>query len=169
MGDRFQRDVMPLADRILGAASRLAHNRQDAEDLVQEVMLRAYANFDSFRDGTNVQGWLFRILHNTWISQYRKTQSRPNELLMGRVCDSHSYAFRSAEESALAAIVDDEITTALAALNEQIRLTVYYADVLQLSCQEIATITDSPVGTVSSRLHRGRKHLRAHLTPSRAA
>jgi RNA polymerase sigma-70 factor (ECF subfamily) len=171
MDDRFHRDVMPLADRILGAATRLAYNRQDAEDLMQEVMLRAYANFDSFRDGTNVAGWLFRILHNTWISQYRKTQSRPNELLVACISDLQSYAFRSAEESALESIVDDEITTALAALNEQMRLTVYYADVLQLSCQEIATITDSPIGTVSSRLHRGRKQLRAQLTPapSRAA
>jgi RNA polymerase sigma-70 factor, ECF subfamily len=168
MVDRFQRDVMPLADRIFGAALHLARNRQDAEDLVQEVMLRAYANFDSFRDGSNVHAWLSRILHNTWISQYRKTRCRPNELLVERISDLQSHTHRSAEESALESIVGDEVTTALATLNEEMRVAVFYADVLQFSCQEIAAITNSPIGTVSSRLHRGRKQLRAHLIPAPA-
>jgi RNA polymerase sigma-70 factor (ECF subfamily) len=168
MVDRFQRDVMPQADRIFCAALRLARNRQDAEDLVQEVMLRAYVNFDSFRDGSNVHAWLYRILHNTWISLYRKARCRPNELLVERMPDLQSNMYRSAEESALESIVDIEVATALAALNEQMRIAVFYADVLQFSCQEIAVITDSPIGTVSSRLHRGRKQLRAHLIPAAA-
>src|SRR5690349_13548896 len=171
MVDRFHRDVIPMSDPILRAASRLTRNRQDAEDLTQEVMLRAYANFDSFRDGTSVKAWLYRILHNTWISQYRKTRCRPDEVLVDHISDLH-LTLRSAEDYALESITDDSVSAALASLHEQVRITVLYADVLQFTCKEIAAITDCPIGTVSSRLHRGRKQLRACLsqsTPSQAA
>ncbi|MBP1822161.1 sigma-70 family RNA polymerase sigma factor [Mycobacterium sp. OAE908] len=167
--ERFCRHVIPLGDQILAAATTLTRTRQDAEDLAQEVMLRAYAGFHTFRDGTNARAWLYRILHNTWVSQYRKTRCRPDEFAVGDIADLHSaatlrtYAARSAEESALESMTDGDLRAALAALQESVRTTVFYADVLQFSCKEIAAISDCPVGTVSSRLARGRKQLRNSL------
>jgi RNA polymerase sigma-70 factor (ECF subfamily) len=168
---RFERDVLPLAHQLFTTALRLTHNTQDAEDLAQEVMLRAYAGFGSFRDGTNIKAWLYRILHNTWINQYRKRKSRPDEVSVECIPDLQlaagilraSNASHSAEDSALELMADEEVATALAALREDVRTTVYYADVLEFSCREIAAITDCPVGTVMSRLHRGRNRLRTSL------
>jgi RNA polymerase sigma-70 factor (ECF subfamily) len=168
---RFERDVLPLAHQLFTVAMRLAHNTQDAEDLAQEVMLRAYAGFGSFQDGTNIKAWLLRILHNTWINQYRKRKSRPDEISVERIPDWQlaavilraSNASRSAEDSALELMADEEVARALAALREDVRTTVYYADVLEFSCKEIAVITNCPIGTVMSRLHRGRKRLRTSL------
>jgi RNA polymerase sigma-70 factor (ECF subfamily) len=168
---RFERDVLPLAHQLLAAAKRLTHNTHDAEDLAQEVMLRAYAGFGSFQDGTNIKAWLYRILHNTWINQYRKRKSRPEEISVECIPDLQSAAgilrasnaSHSAEDSALELMADKEVAAALAALREDVRTTVYYADVLEFSCREIAAITNCPVGTVMSRLHRGRKRLRTSL------
>jgi RNA polymerase sigma-70 factor (ECF subfamily) len=168
---RFERDVLPLDRQLFTAAMRLTHNTHDAEDLVQEVMLRAYASFDSFRDGTSLKAWLYRILRNTWISQHRKKKSRPDELSVECISEPQlaavilraSKASPSAEDSALDSVTDEEVTTALAALREDVRTTVYYADVLEFSCKEIAVITNCPIGTVMSRLHRGRKRLRTSL------
>jgi RNA polymerase sigma-70 factor (ECF subfamily) len=170
--ERFRRHVLPLAGQIRASAARLTRTPQDAEDLTQEVMLRAYAGLGSFRDGTNTKAWLYRILHNTWISQYRKAKCRPEEVPVERICELASglvpvsKATRSAEDSALESISDDDLRAALAALHEEVRTTVYYADVLQFTCKEIAVITDCPIGTVSSRLFRGRKQLRASLSPT---
>jgi RNA polymerase sigma-70 factor (ECF subfamily) len=168
---RFERDVLPLANQLFVAALRLTHNRQDAEDLVQETMLHAYAGFGSFRDGTSIKAWLYRILRNTWIDQYRRRRSRPDEISVECISDLQlaavilraSNASRSAEDSALESTTDEEVATALAALREEVRATVYYADVLEFSCKEIAAITNCPIGTVMSRLHRGRKRLRTSL------
>ncbi len=159
---RFERDILPMTNQIFTAAVRLTW-QQDAEDLAQEVMLRAYAGFGSFRDGTNPKACLYRILHNTWISQHRKRKSRPDEISVEFVPDLQlaavvlraSHAERSAEDSALERKPDEVVATALAALRDDVRTTVYYADVLEFSCKEIATITDCPLGTVMSRLHRG--------------
>ena len=169
---RFERDVLPLDHQLFGAAMRLTRNRQDAEDLVQEVMLRAYAGFGSFRDGTSIKAWLYRIMHNTWISQYRRRSHRPEEVSVECISETHlaavvlraSRASPSAEDSALDSMTDQDVSTALAALREDVRTTVYYADVLQFSCKEIAALTNCPLGTVMSRLHRGRKRLRTTLT-----
>jgi RNA polymerase sigma-70 factor (ECF subfamily) len=168
---RFQRDVLPLTDQLLAAAFRLTRNTQDAEDLAQETVLRAYVGFVSYRDGTNLRGWLYRILHNTWISQHRKQRHRPDTTSVERLPDAQlaaaviraPAAARSAEDIALDGIVDSEIRTAFLALQEDVRRTVYYADVLSFSREEIAALTDSPMGTVMSRLHRGRKRLRGAL------
>jgi RNA polymerase sigma-70 factor, ECF subfamily len=171
VAERFQRDVIPLAGQIMTAAMRLTSSRQDAEDLTQEVMLHAYAGFGSFRAGTNVRAWLFRILRNSWISQYRKKKCRPHEvsvecvsqLRLAAVDMRSSTALRSVEDFALEAVSDDEVAIALAALQDEVRTTVYYADVLGFSYKEIAAMMDSPIGTVMSRLHRGRNRLRASL------
>jgi RNA polymerase sigma-70 factor, ECF subfamily len=171
MIERFERDVIPLAGQIMAAAVRLTRSRQDAEDLTQEVMLSAYTGFWSFRDGTNLKAWLYRILHNTWINQYRKNKCRPHEmsveciseLQLAAVILRTGNASRTVEDSALESIPDDEVTAALAALPDKTRTTIYYADVLEFSCKEIAVITGCPVGTVMSRLHRGRKQLRTSL------
>jgi RNA polymerase sigma-70 factor (ECF subfamily) len=173
---RFERDVLPLAHQLFAAALRLTHNTQDAEDLVQEAMLRAYTGFGTFQDGTNIKAWLYCILHNTWISQHRKRKSRPDEisvecipaLQLAAAILRASNASRSAEDSALEFMTDEEVVTALAALREDVRMTIYYADVLEFSCKEIATITNCPIGTVMSRLHRGRKRLRTSLIATAA-
>jgi len=171
LATRFERDVLPLSPQIYMTAMRFTRNKQDTEDLAQEVMLRAYAGFGSFRDGTNPKAWLYRILHNTWINQYRKAKCRPDEISVERIPHLQlagailraSNASLSAEDCALESMTDDDVTTALAALREEVRTTVYYADVLGFSSKEIATMTDCPVGTVMSRLHRGRKRLRTSL------
>ena len=173
---RFERHVLPLAHQLFAAALRLTHNTQDAEDLVQEAMLRAYTGFGTFQDGTNIKAWLYCILHNTWISQHRKRKSRPDEISVECIPDLQlaaailraSNASRSAEDSALEFMTDEEVVTALAALREDVRMTIYYADVLEFSCKEIATITNCPIGTVMSRLHRGRKRLRTSLIATAA-
>jgi RNA polymerase sigma-70 factor (ECF subfamily) len=171
VAERFERDVIPLAGQIMTAAVRLTSSRQDAEDLTQEVMLLAYAGFGSFRAGTNVRAWLFRILRNSWINQYRKKKCRPHEvsvecvsqLQLAAVDMRASTALRSVEDFALESVSDDEVAIALAALQDDVRTTIYYADVLGFSYKEIAAMMDSPIGTVMSRLHRGRNRLRVSL------
>jgi RNA polymerase sigma-70 factor, ECF subfamily len=168
---RFERDAIPLTDRLFAGALCLTRNQQDAEDLVQETMLRAYAGFHSFREGTNLKAWLGRIMQNTWINQYRKKQSRLAEVSVDKITDQHASAdgllasnrLRSAEVDALEALPDDEIRAALMTLREEIRVAIYYADVEGFSYKEIASITNSSVGTVMSRLHRGRQRLRVAL------
>jgi RNA polymerase sigma-70 factor (ECF subfamily) len=164
---RFQRDVLPLVDRLYGAALRLTANQQDAEDLVQETILRAYTGFHTFREGSNLTAWLYRILHNTWINLYRKRQRRPTEVPMDGVADQEMlrfrHALRSAEMAALEALPDKEIQDALMELREQYRIVVYYADVEGLTYKQIAAITGTALGTVMSRLHRGRRQLRSSL------
>jgi len=166
----FIRDVLPLADQLYRAALRYTRTPADAEDLVQETMAKAYAGFHSFRAGTNLRAWLFRILTNTWISAYRTAQRRPDEVLAPDVTDVRlSAATPSAELAALEAMGDEDVRDALQALPEAQRLVVYYADVEGFRYKEIAAILDMPLGTVMSRLHRGRKNLRALLIEVAAA
>jgi RNA polymerase sigma-70 factor (ECF subfamily) len=167
----FENTVLPLTDQLRTAALRLTHNAQDAEDLVQEVLLRAYAGFGSFRAGTNHTAWLYRILRNTWISEHRKKKCRPDEVSMESIFGVQlagvgvraSSVSPSAEDAALASMPNEDVTTAFAALQVDVRTAIYYADVLGFSYAEIAALSDCPIGTVMSRLHRGRKRLRTSL------
>jgi len=163
--ERFARDVLPLVDQLYRAALRYTRRPADAEDLVQETMAKAYAGFHRFSDGTNVRAWLFRILTNTWISSHRSAQRRVDEVLAADVADVCPTPAKnpSAELAVLEAMGDEDVRGALQALPEGQRLVVYYADVEGFRYKEIAAILDMPIGTVMSRLHRGRRNLRALL------
>jgi RNA polymerase sigma-70 factor (ECF subfamily) len=170
LATRFEREAIPLIDRLFAAALRLTRCGGDAEDLVQETMLRAYEGFGSFRDGTNLKAWLFRILHNTWIDHHRKKQRRAVEVSVQEI-DEHRLAaiaqssrvMSSAEVAVLESLPDNEIQAALLSLQEETRMVVYYANVESFSYKEIASIMNIPVRTVVSRLYRGRQRLRAAL------
>lgn len=168
---RFTEEAMPLLDQLYGGALRMTRNPQDAEDLVQETYLKAYKAFDSFKPGTNLKAWLYRIMTNTYINNYRKKQRRPLVTSADEVTDSQLYTssshdstgLESAEVEALKSMPNSQISDALNALNEDYRMVVYYADVEGLSYKEIADVMGIPMGTVMSRLHRGRKQLREML------
>lgn len=165
---RFERDAMPYLDQLYGAALRLTRNPADAEDLVSETYTKAFAAFHQYTPGTNLKAWLYRILNNTFISNYRKAQRRPQESDGAEVEEwqeyraaSHSSSgMLSAEAEALENLPDSEIRDALEQLPEDRRTAVYLADVEGFSYQEIAEIMGTPLGTVMSRLHRGRAQLR---------
>lgn len=168
----FEADALPYLDQLYGTALRMTRNSTDAEDLVQETFAKAFAAFASYEQGTNLRAWLFRILRNTYINSYRKAQRTPysdsaEELTDGQLLDIESRGaggVRSAESEALERLGDDDINQALASLPEDFRTAVYLADVEGFSYKEIAEIMDTPVGTVMSRVHRGRKSLRGLLT-----
>jgi RNA polymerase sigma-70 factor (ECF subfamily) len=167
----FERDAMEFAPQLYSAALRMTRNPADAEDVVQETFLKAYRAYDSFTEGTNLKAWLYRILTNTYINKYRKAQRRPNEVELGELQDLYLYkrmgessgATESAESTALDMFVDEDIIDAIESLPENFRLPVLYADVDGFSYKEIAEILDIPIGTVMSRLHRGRKALQRKL------
>ena len=166
---RFEEEALPHLDRLYSAAIRYTRDPVDAEDLVQEAMAKAYRSFHQSRPGTNIKAWLYRILHTTYISMYRKAQRRPQESLQEEIDDFSFYdevtrsGRASAEHEVLSSLTDDEIKQALAELPESFRVAVYLADVEGFAYKEIAEIMDTPVGTVMSRLHRGRKALQKAL------
>ncbi|WP_115726996.1 sigma-70 family RNA polymerase sigma factor [Actinomyces culturomici] len=168
---RFAAEALPLAGRLFGAALGMTRNRADAEDLVQETYLKAYSKFHQFEPGTNIKAWLFRILTNTYISHYRKAKRVPSRASTEQVEDwqlaeaaSHdAVGLRSAEVEALAAMPTEQVKRALDELSEEQRMVVVLADVDSLSYKEIARTLDIPIGTVMSRLHRGRAALRRSL------
>jgi RNA polymerase sigma-70 factor (ECF subfamily) len=170
--ERFQQEALPLLDSLYGAALRMTRNPSDAEDLVQETMLRAYRSFDRFEPGTNLKAWLFRILTNAYINTYRKRQREPQkvssddleEFDLYRELKNHDPQFAETPESlVLDNLVDSDILEAIEQLPDQFRLAVVLSDIEGFTYAEMADIMDVPMGTVMSRLHRGRKALQKRL------
>ena len=169
---RFQAEALPLLDSLYGGALRMTRNPADAEDLVQETMLRAYRSFDRFEAGTNLKAWLFRIMTNAYINTYRKKQREPRKVSSDEIEDfdlyqelkSHDPQWEMTPENmVLNSLVDTDIIEAIDDLPEQFRLAVVLSDIEGFSYAEMAEIMDVPLGTVMSRLHRGRKALQKRL------
>jgi RNA polymerase sigma-70 factor, ECF subfamily len=169
----FAEQAMPYMSSLYAAAMRMTRNPSDAEDLVQETYLRAYRGFEGFREGTNLKAWLYKILTNTFINQYRARKRRPEQVDLDDTEDFYLYrrlggleaadAQRSSESEVLDQIPDATVKEALESLPEQFRIAVILADIEGFSYKEIAEILDIPMGTVMSRIHRGRKALQKSL------
>jgi RNA polymerase sigma-70 factor, ECF subfamily len=170
-GGSFERDVLPLTGDLYRCALAYTKNAADAEDLVQETMLKAFKAFDRLREDTHFKAWLMRIMRNTWISKYRAEQRRPAESLVGDVCDGQfdsalrdpSGQVLSAESQALRHMLDPDVIAALLALSEDMRETVYHVAIEGMKCREAAELMGVSEGTVLSRMHRIRSNLRQSL------
>lgn len=171
--ENFTKDAMQYAPQLFSTALRMTRNRADAEDLVQETFIKGWRSFATFQEGTNLRAWLFRIMTNTYINKYNAKQRRPDETVLDEV--EEMFLFRrlgafdqsklsaSAEDQMMELFTDDEVKNALEALPEQFLLPVLLSDVEEFSYKEIAEILEVPIGTVMSRLHRGRKQLQKML------
>ena len=171
-GWNFEAEVLPFMDSLYSTAYRMSRNKQDAEDLIQETYLRAYKYYDKFQEGTNFKAWLFKILKNTFINRYRKRQRQPLKNSFDEIEDSFESKLLESpltargatpEEELMVGALDQDVQRALEALPEDYRTAVEMADLQGLSYREIATHLDIPLGTVMSRLYRGRRKLEAVL------
>ena len=168
----FAEAAMPLMDQLYAAARRMTRNAADAEDLVQETYLKAYRGYDRFEEGSNLKAWMYRILTNSYINRYRAKQRRPDEsdladvedmYLYRRLSGENSEIGASAEDAFLDSVTDDAVKAAIEAIPENFRIAVLLADVEGFAYKEIANILEIPIGTVMSRIHRGRKALEKQL------
>ena len=169
-GWNFEAAAMPFVDSLYNTAYRMARNPQDAEDLVQETYLKAYKYYDKFQEGTNFKAWLFKILKNTFINRYRKLQSQPIQNAFSDIEDAFESQVSqevnripSPEEEVLADVLDEHVQQALDELPEDYRMVIMLADIEGFAYKEIASILEIPVGTVMSRLYRGRRLLEATM------
>lgn len=172
LGTLFEEQALPFMDQLYGAALRMTKNPADAQDLVQETFVKAFAAFNKFEQGTNLKAWLYRILTNTFINSYRKKQREPyqsaidelEDWQLGGAYSTTASTNRSAEAEAIDHLPDSAVKDALQSIPEDFRMAVYFADVEGFSYNDIAEIMKTPIGTVMSRLHRGRRMLRDQLS-----
>jgi RNA polymerase sigma-70 factor, ECF subfamily len=165
----FEREALPQMDMLYNYALRMTNNAQDADDLVQETYLKAYRFWGSYEEGTNIKAWLFRIMKNSYINRYRKETKEPDTVDYDDVKDFYSNVRHEStasidlQETMFGNLLDDDVSKAIAALPEEFRTVVILCDIEGLSYEEIAEFVDCPLGTVRSRLHRGRRLLREQL------